>query len=64
MMALLAVPFFVAIFLKGLNGQGSKRMALIAVCFGALMSVLSKARCVDGPYVCTHTNLNLASSVG
>lgn len=44
MMALLAVPFFVAIFLKGLNGQGSKRMALIAVCFGALMSVLSKAR--------------------
>jgi hypothetical protein len=42
MMALLAVPFFGAIFLKGVNGQGSKRMALIAVAFGALMSVLSK----------------------
>lgn len=52
MMALLAVPFFVAIFLKGLNGQGSKRMALIAVCFGALMSVLSKARAVCS--VCMH----------
>ncbi len=42
MMACLAVPFFGAIFLKGF-GSSSKRMALLAVAFGALMSVLSKA---------------------
>lgn len=42
MMALLAIPFFGAIFLKGF-GASTKKTALLAVGAGALMSVLSKA---------------------
>ena len=41
MMAVLAAPFFGAIFVKGLGA--SKQTLLVAVAAGALMSVLSKA---------------------